>query len=403
MPEKILMGCWDCTSCDRVGVRGDKYECDSCGAGRPEDVEFYLPDNPEVVTDKKGIRDAKAGSDWQCPYCDDWNPATAKECKNCAGGEIGSSKRQKTKTVVTPGTAGTKEFNKKRRLDTEQLRPHQRDIVDEVRRAYGHYKQQKQRPGPMTPEPRVRSGSPPPPPWIALALVATVGLLLALFMWTRDVHATLVHHSWTRTQDTEVFQVGLRRDGWDHPRDAYGVTSSQKIHHYDKVACGSHPEPVYSTRSYACGSTPTYSTRTVNLGNGRFSSQTYQSGSTTRYCTERYQSGTRTVTDYCDKAVYATYYHYKVDRWVPGKPRVTASKGVNPVWPDTSVDDPKKLRMAGRSGRYRLHFVADGEEKKSYHYDLEEQPWRAWRDGERAILAVGIGELVREIRRETDQ
>lgn len=34
----ILMGCWDCDSCEVKGVRGDAQDCSGCGAGRPEDV-----------------------------------------------------------------------------------------------------------------------------------------------------------------------------------------------------------------------------------------------------------------------------------------------------------------------------------------------------------------------------
>ena len=46
---EILLGLWDCSSCQTKGVRGDVYQCSVCGAPRPDDVEFYLPENAEVL------------------------------------------------------------------------------------------------------------------------------------------------------------------------------------------------------------------------------------------------------------------------------------------------------------------------------------------------------------------
>ena len=55
MQEVIRIGRWDCDSCGKRGVHGDSYSCDRCGAGHPEDVEFYLTDDAEIVTDEAGI------------------------------------------------------------------------------------------------------------------------------------------------------------------------------------------------------------------------------------------------------------------------------------------------------------------------------------------------------------
>ncbi len=93
---EILMGRWDCGSCGARRLRGDAYQCASCGAPRPADVKFYLPSEAEVISDREGIRAATAGADWQCAFCDSWMPATDAVCRNCQATLAESERRQKT-------------------------------------------------------------------------------------------------------------------------------------------------------------------------------------------------------------------------------------------------------------------------------------------------------------------
>jgi len=92
---EILLGRWDCDACGARGVLGDAYSCSACGAPRPEDVRFYLPADAERVEDAAGIAAANAGPDWQCAFCDRWNPATAQACVSCAASVSDSERRQR--------------------------------------------------------------------------------------------------------------------------------------------------------------------------------------------------------------------------------------------------------------------------------------------------------------------
>jgi len=94
---EILMGRWDCGSCGSKGIRGDAYQCSSCGSPRPDDVVFYLPSDAKVLTNDAAVRAARAGADWQCAYCDSWMPATVDECQNCPAETEDSERRQTTR------------------------------------------------------------------------------------------------------------------------------------------------------------------------------------------------------------------------------------------------------------------------------------------------------------------
>lgn len=84
------MGRWDCTSCGTRGILGPEQACTQCGAARPDDVRFYLPQNEPAVTDPAQIAEAQAGPDWDCLHCGADNKATHKSCSQC-GAERGSS------------------------------------------------------------------------------------------------------------------------------------------------------------------------------------------------------------------------------------------------------------------------------------------------------------------------
>ena len=52
----IREGKWDCKTCGQKGNRGPNTYCGACGSPRPDNVEFYLPDNAEEITDQALIR-----------------------------------------------------------------------------------------------------------------------------------------------------------------------------------------------------------------------------------------------------------------------------------------------------------------------------------------------------------
>lgn len=83
---------WTCPNC---GTRnpGRQKSCTNCGAPQPENVQFEVGANQDVITDESAVRAAQAGADFICPYCGTRNTADAKICKQC-GGDLVEAKRR---------------------------------------------------------------------------------------------------------------------------------------------------------------------------------------------------------------------------------------------------------------------------------------------------------------------
>ena len=394
----ILMGRWDCTSCSTKGVRGDVYRCHACGASRPEDVEFYLPEEEEVVTNAAEIKAAEAGSDWKCNYCNQWVAVLEKQCPNCAGGTLAGATRQIVKEVnhETRKIVSTQDDYSGGPPKVSASTTTARQAPSASPRASS----QNPRLPAVSPTPQVRNAR-----QLGLILLASLGCLSLLFVGlyalfhTTNVPAKLTHHSWTRTQHIEEFQRGISESGWDHPADAYNISTSQRVHHHDRVVDHYDTVPEYSTRRVADGTERYQSgSKTVNLGNGRFKREATYSTRTT-YRTEGYQSGTRREPVYRQVPVYRTYYQYLVNRWVAGQDRITQGQSVLPIWPSTIPRDADQ-RMTGRAEVYQIHFQEisppSGSVARTWEQTLDEAKWQSWRDGTIVVLAVntfGIQEI----------
>ena len=90
----IRIGRWDCTYCGHIGNLGPHKHCVNCGAGRPKDVQFYLPKDAKIVNDEDEIKRALEGPDWICDNCGSGNLNKAKFCSNCGAPASGEFKEQ---------------------------------------------------------------------------------------------------------------------------------------------------------------------------------------------------------------------------------------------------------------------------------------------------------------------
>lgn len=75
---------WTCPNCNGLNP-GSVRICQSCGAAQPEDVEFHLPAQQELLQEEEKIERAQAGPDIHCPYCGTRNPAGSQICSQCGG------------------------------------------------------------------------------------------------------------------------------------------------------------------------------------------------------------------------------------------------------------------------------------------------------------------------------
>ena len=90
---------WVCPTCNTRNP-GSSRTCKGCGSPQPPDVKFVAPGQATITKDEAVARQATAGPDIHCPYCDARNPANAKVCKQC-GGDLTTGEARKAGEVVS--------------------------------------------------------------------------------------------------------------------------------------------------------------------------------------------------------------------------------------------------------------------------------------------------------------
>ena len=90
----IREGAWDCTTCGRTRNRGPEKYCAGCGHPRGTEIEIYLPEDAEEVTDEAALERALAGADWCCDHCGGDNRADADFCTGCGAPGEGAATRE---------------------------------------------------------------------------------------------------------------------------------------------------------------------------------------------------------------------------------------------------------------------------------------------------------------------
>src|SRR5512134_1195914 len=98
---------WTCPNCGTRNKGGIKT-CENCGAPQPENVQFELPAEQKLVTDKAALNAAKAAADIHCGFCGTRNPATAETCSQC-GADLKEGKKRESGRELAPAVAAPKE------------------------------------------------------------------------------------------------------------------------------------------------------------------------------------------------------------------------------------------------------------------------------------------------------
>ncbi len=415
--SEILMGRWDCDSCGQVGILGDQYSCSGCGAPRPEDVRFYLPEDAEVVTDGAAVAAARAGADWQCEYCDSWNAASEETCPRCGGGTIEEGPRQETRdhaTRAAAAAAGAEPHWSERPLPS--------DGAEATRFA-------------SSAASAAAGAAPAAGTWLKRLLLALflvplscccLGGLLAMREGDREL--TVVGHQWQRELEVEVRRT-VAEEGWSLPAGAHDVREERRVHHHDKVQVGTETrtrtetyteQDGYVTERYTERVQDGYDTERYtervetgtrkvkagvrDLGNGRFEQlyreePVYEDVVRTRKVPRmktvqrtrqkpRMVEKTREVAYeapvYREDPVYRTLYLYQVERWVPATPLAEGGADLAPKWPQEPAGPDE--RVARRRETYRL--VLEDEDGRAYVFELREPDWRRFQQGSKVKLSV---------------
>ena len=279
----IIEGFWDCSYCGHKKISGLKRNCPSCGRPRGDDVKFYMAGTDHVV--EEPVSD---GPDWLCPYCGGLNPSNATRCISC-----GSDRADST---------------------DDYFSMHQKK---EEEKPFEPYET------PQAPEPK-KSGL-----WkVILGIGLVIAALIAISAITSNIRAnrvfTIQDKEWQRAVAIEA-EADVRYDAWELPAGAENVTTSEEIHHIDRVLDHYEEREVQRSRQVQDGYDISYNY--IDNGNGTFTQQEIR---TPRYKKEYYYE-TERVPVYLDVPVYATKYHFTRREWVEQRiERVTGKEGELP-------------------------------------------------------------------------
>jgi len=348
----IREGRWDCPSCSATGQLGRHVYCTACGAPRPQEVRFYLPEDAEAVSDAAQLAQAGAGPDWVCEHCGGSARATDRECPGC-GAPRGESAAREVHDYA----------------------------LAEVPRSGGD--------GGDRPPPPPSMAASRPPRESKLGRNVLVALILAVFAWfgfanrTRHMDAQVAAKHWERTVQVEAYR-SVREEGWSLPEGARRIRSyrairdyRQVLDHYETKSRQVSERVQTGTRTYTCGQ--------IDRGNGYFEDRTCTEPEyETRYHSESYQDPV-----YRREPIYDTKYEYRIKRWVPDTllRDQADGDGRRPEWPRVAADDT--TREGEKKSRYQVTFSAP--KGKSYVSDVPLEQFNRVHVGQRVPLLVRGG------------
>jgi len=339
----IRIGAWDCNKCGHKKIYGLEKKCTQCGSPRPEDVEFYLPEDAEYVTDEKIIAQAEAGADWVCSYCNAHNPNTETHCQSC--GNDRDTKEDVSIKEIEYGlndvpTENTQKRKRGGNTETENTQTTVENNLSNSSSFIAHNKKS----------------------LLVLAILGVVGIIIACLSIKTEIDLTVIGFNWERNIYMEEYKE-VQDEGWSLPSSARLISSREAIHHYDKVPDG------YETKTRTVrvsDGTERYKCGTTSKGNGSFKD---------KYCTRtKYRSKTETYQErkYRSVPVYRTKYTYWVYKWVSAPTVSTKAQDKTPYWgipPPTT----ETYRENSRKERYTTELVDD--ENHSYTEEMTFAEW----------------------------
>ena len=303
----IKVGRWDCKQCGNKGNLGPKTRCEKCGAPRPENVQFYLTDDAQIVNQSAQINEAKGGADWVCSFCSAHNKAWITNCQSC-----GNDRN------ISDGDESLKE-----------------------KTHYFNQKPPKQNSGFKLGKGLKR---------FLIAFFSFMVLFIILAQFTSDIELKVTGFKWNRTYEIEEYKRVIEED-WELPANAEKLDAFRAIHHHDQVPDGT--ETKTRTVQKQVG-TEQVKVGQKDLGNGYFE-DVYEEKPIYEDVEETY-----TETKYRQVPVYKTKYKYAVFRWKEAGVLKASDTKKPAYWPqDERLNDKQKCRIKKQSENYYLIFDFD--------------------------------------------
>lgn len=354
MSKTIVMGYWDCSYCDAVGIEGTKRDCPGCNRPRGEGVKFYMDKSNVKYLSSEDSETKGKGPDWLCSYCNSLNSSLVNECTSC-----GASRQEAEKNYFTMNEQTSKSVYGSN--DVENTKPKVSKDVDRSGKLSGVNLLK-------------RIGIP------LVAMFSICCLLLAIFTGTKEFTPT--SFSWVYDIDIESYETVDESD-WSLPDGARLQYTKDEIHHYDHVV--DHYET--KTRTYSEEVLDGYDTsyEYTDNGDGTFSQHEVQ---TPRYRTE-YREEQYEEPVYKDVPVYQTKYYYEIDKWIHKRTVTTKGNDKNSYWGEVELKDNE------REGKHTEQYNVSGKVKnKDKTYGCTKDIWDQLTVGGSYKVKISHGDIV---------
>lgn len=369
----VYEGRWICKQCGSENF-GSNEVCNGtegqggCGKSRPKDVEFYLPENSPIITDKAQLADATSGSDWHCDHCEGANKNAYSghrvlSCVHCGNSRDSSDTDHKIISYTLDSVPRRAKTSEPIKQDNARTRA---NFLDESRHTI------KNRRNVYV--------------WSGLATLVLFSAVIWYFFFASIVLTAHVESlPWSRSVFIEKYQ-SVRDEGWDLPATAKDVRSERRVHHHDRLVdhyenkTRQVQEQVQTgTEKYVCGK--------KSLGNGYFedvecSRPVYRSVSKT----EPYREPV-----YYDNPVYATWYTFSIMKWVYNRKHDAAGLDHEVYWPPYQLGGDE--RVSNKKELYTIHLLTNKNTTKSHEMSFTD--WQKVTRGQAFRLEVNrVGSIL---------
>lgn len=402
MATEYFWTLWDCSDCGLTKISGQDRECPRCGSPNdptltPEE-QYYMSDNPALITDAEGLARAKSGKSWNCGNCQTQNDGTATKCRRCDEprgfndtvnreyvydeqasrydsmpdfeSERIESDLARAERAIGTEAAGPRELeNVTRPLGELPKKGRDTDFYDDIRDGVYEAHAERQRMESLPPFMRFLHQHVRVVVVVAAfaAIALIVSLIVGIVKWVQYETATapgtvtVAELHWERQLEVEEYKT-LSLGDWSHPGDARIKDSERRIRTYRTVhdrwetEWYTDYETRYKSETYTdyesrprTVTVPDTCTRTTIGSNGTAKVETYSCSKTQttydRVPVQRtrqvpYQEPvrkTRQIEITHQEPVWDTWYEYDVDRWVTDRWVVkTDSDNPKPFWPEAT-------------------------------------------------------------------
>jgi hypothetical protein len=369
-PSRIVENTWTCSACRATNL-GRHMTCQSCGEPKDRHEKYELPSHRPTVTNSEQLKQARAGANWTCSYCQwDNRDLSRKTCEQCGAPRKEAMHDPNPSNAISldnpppvmeipppPPAEPTGYRTSPTREDLLRRKEKLKKMADEAVPAPPVHLYVGGRP---IDEPRNpgRAGA------VALggAIFAACIAFVMFFVWLCVPHEedTFVQSTtwrYTRTLEERTVQHG---SGWGHPIDAFNVHCERRQHGTEN--CHPHDcdcrQVSYDCRCHDCNCVTHESCS--DLGNGYSSCHEEESCSTC--CDTCSEERCSTCYDQCP--VYDDWCTYDYYQWIVRDTETTSGTGRETQWGTRLHGSPPNWRIL-QAESYQVVFV---EEQDTWTY-----------------------------------